>query len=261
MLVVQLLVALGGACGEGDAEPTALDAMAGDAGDPACNRGTWNDDFYVGGAGTAEELTGYTAVTGSLDLVFVDLPSLEGLECLREVGGLSISGAHALRSLEGLEGLRSVGQLSIGNNAVLASLNGLGGLTSVQEDVYLMGNEALAELDGLGALESIGRSLSVGAARAGCCEPAGPPPGTALTSLHGLSALRSIGGDLILSSNAALRTLDGIASLTDLAGDLSVMDNSALPTCEATALADRLVAQGWAGQTAISGNDDAGGCE
>ena len=172
---------------------------------------------------------------------------------LKSLGGLSPASALAkdilvtdnpsLTSLQGLEGVVSIGgSLSVRGNALLGSLRGLDSLASVSGDVSLADNPALASLDGLDALTAITGSLSIAK--------------SALTDLHGLKGLETIGGDFrvessvdlvsvegpkLLTSIGGVLRFDGLTSLTNLRGLNSLshvggltllINNTSLPECE-----------------------------
>jgi len=65
-------------------------------------------------------------------------------------------------------------------------------------------------------------------------------------------------GTLSISDNPALQDID-FASLGSDLGALAIRRNPQLPTCQAIALRDQLIAAGWTGSAAISGNGD-GSC-
>jgi hypothetical protein len=199
-----------------------------------CDRGVLDGDYTISDAASLEALAGYTAVSGDLS-IRTTLASLDGLECLREVGAaLGLSNCDALTNLDALSGLTSVG----------------GGvyIGSAYSKSKAHGTALLTNLDGLSGLTSIGGDLEIA-------------ENYALTNVDGLGGLTSIGGNLVIWENWALTSLDGLGGLVDLVGDLLVGVNVVLPTCEATLLDDRLVALGWLGRSTISNNDDTGVCE
>ena len=84
------------------------------------------------------------------------LTTLDGLDGLRVVHGLlRISDMSALESLEGLNTLETVGGLTLEANEVLPNLQGLSSLVNVP-DLTIQANPGLVSIEGMGALESVG---------------------------------------------------------------------------------------------------------
>ena len=82
-----------------------------------------------------------------------------------------------------------------------------------------------------------------------------------LKNLDDLTALESIGGDLMIFENKALQSLTGLGRLSKL-GNLYVFSNESLPTCEAKNLSYRLRTEGiWFGTESIWENYEDGSCE
>ena len=52
-----------------------------------CEELVWEGDYEIQSLGELEVISGYTKVTGNLSIMLSDLTSLEGLECLSEIGG------------------------------------------------------------------------------------------------------------------------------------------------------------------------------
>ena len=185
----------------------------------------------IGRRGSRESYLGNPALT-----------SLAALRALRSVGGLVIGDDDALTSLEGLGSIESIdGGVEINHNDALTSLEGLSALSSIGGELRISGNDHLTNLQGLEALTSLG-SLRVYEAEA-------------LTSLHGLEGVAVISGDLTIGfwqavsgmspsgpwRNHDLTSLDGLGALSSVGGNLLVGNNPVLPTCEATGLLERLV--------------------
>ncbi|HKP64525.1 MAG TPA: hypothetical protein VJV78_47640 [Polyangiales bacterium] len=139
-------------------------------------------------------------------LRLVDLPALASLEALTNVGinPLWIEKLPALSSLSGLEHTRAeLYELALRDNASLTDISVL----SQVRDVYwitLSGNAAL-------------------------------------TTLHGLEGLTTVGGGgILIRNNAALSQVRALSSLTTYTGGLNIQGNLALPQCEIDWLAARL---------------------
>jgi hypothetical protein len=134
----------------------------GEADCQACDRGAWEGDFRIYGSDDIEELSGFTVVTGRLDISLTQLSTLRGLECLQRVDQLlTVAGNESLDTLDGLSGLVSVGGLHLLNNDSLTSLDGLDGITSIEDRLDIGGNDGLTSLDGLSGIINIQRVLFV----------------------------------------------------------------------------------------------------
>jgi len=86
----------------------------------------------------------------------------------------------------------------------------------------------------------------------------------ALTSLAGLEALTSVGGNVYVGLTPALASVAALSSLTSVGGVLAVIHHASLPTCLATALRDQLTHLGEGAcielNLADSCPDDTSGC-
>jgi hypothetical protein len=84
------------------------------------------------------------------------LESLDGLQGITRLAGLSVSNNPSLRSLVGLDRLTEVTSiLDVVGNADLVSLEGLQNLTSSGLHIEINDNDALVELDGLRGLRQV----------------------------------------------------------------------------------------------------------
>lgn len=110
-------------------------------------------------------------------------------------------------------------------NLTTTDLTGLYGLRSVGGDFEIGGNLSLTSLDGLELLEHVGRDL-----RLGYQEASGDPLMTlpVLTSLHGLSALTTVGVDLQILEADSLTSLAGLERVTEIGDDLQLDENDLL---------------------------------
>ena len=116
----------------------AVAAGCSDDTDPVeCNLGEYSGDFETGTQSDIAALTGYTSITGDMNIHESSSTDLSELICLTSVGG----------------------DLSLEDNAALTSLDGLSNVTSVGVDLEIAGNHVLTELDGLSALTSVGDNL------------------------------------------------------------------------------------------------------
>lgn len=213
-------------------------------------------------------LPALVSIGENLDLGQSSLADLTGLSALSVVQGDVKIGHdccsddnYELVSVDGLEGLQEVGgQLMVAHNPSLTDLSGLGNVTRTGTkgftgDVTIEGNASLVDLAGLASLATVGGSLFI-------------EENNALTSLHGLEALRVIDEDLHIgdtccgnNGNADLVDLDALYGLTSVggeafdAGEIVIAENWSLPECAASALVSDLIARGaFSGETTISGN-------
>ena len=194
----------------------------------ACDRGTRATNCTVL---TTEDLTdtcsGYTEVTGMLHVSGTDAVTLDGMQCLKTLGGA----------------------LNVADNPSLVSLQGLDSLTSVGGAANIDGNASLRSLDGLQSLASVGGYLQV-------------MDNASMDSLDGLRSLTTVGGDLLILSNDSLSSIEALSDLETVTGEsIIITSNPMLPTCQAQALADRLTSAGFDGTVIIAHNDDTATCD
>lgn len=128
--------------------------------------------------------------------------SLQGLEGLASIGGISVSLNPSLQSLDGLNNLVSVeGTLSLSvSSPALTSLEALQNLESAGGIV--LGVEALSSLGGLSSLSEVTGRFAIS--------------GTSVATLEGLESLVSVGDDFSITSNDELESLAGLEGITTL---------------------------------------------
>lgn len=132
-----------------------------------------------------------------------DLPDLTGLSRIEEIGSLALENNHDLASLDGLEGVTELpSRLTVEDNPVLVSTTGLGHVTHAAF-VAFERNPALADLS-LPSLVSIDGALVI-------------EDMDAVTSLVGLDALASVGGEIAITGNDNL-SADAIAAFVQRLG-------------------------------------------
>ncbi|WP_394838114.1 chitobiase/beta-hexosaminidase C-terminal domain-containing protein [Pendulispora rubella] len=176
-------------------------------------------DFNILSVPGLQELARCEEITGNLTIgVSGLLTDLAPLAHLRSVNGnLTLQGNGALTSLHGLEALAVVGgEMIVASNAALTRIDELVALQSVGVRLMIWRNEALTELVGPNKLTKIG-SLSI----------AGNPN---LQHVGGFSQLAEIGGNFVVSTNAALISLDDMPALTKVVGNVGFSFNRALET-------------------------------
>jgi len=199
-----------------------------DADTDTCDLGVYDGGVNIYDTDDIEELKGYTAVSGGLDVSGDELTDLTGLECLTEVDMLFISHCGSLASLTGLDALTTVGSnAEITDDAVLEDLTGLGSLTAVGGAFDLGSLPLVTDLTGLENLEtaSLLRISSM----------------DGLSDISGLDGLTTLGpeGMRILWCDE-LTSLGGLDSLTQIDGDLAAIGNTQLPFCEVCTLLEQL---------------------
>ena len=78
--------------------------------------------------------------------------------------------------------------------------------------------------------------------------------GTGLSDLSWLAKLTTVDGGLSITKNEKLTNLSGLTNLTHVEGDISIYGNLSLPQCQVDALLARLRANGWSGNSGMTGN-------
>ncbi len=192
---------------------------------------------------TIDDLQGFdnlTTIGGSLTITNSgNLNILNGFQNLTSIGGdLTILGNNGLQSLIGLDNLKTIGgEISINSNLNVKNLTGLGGLESVGGYLNLDVSESL---EGLAPLDTItGLSLE------GCMLPSTTGlesiihikqnlivnACTQLTSLEGLSNLKTIGENLSLEEVNSFNSF-ALPTLEKIGGDLFVSSNESLESMQ-----------------------------
>ncbi|MBT4092028.1 MAG: choice-of-anchor D domain-containing protein, partial [Deltaproteobacteria bacterium] len=249
-------------------------------------------DFLIDSQESLKELTssidGPFSISGNLSITNSSLANLEGLNNLASIEGrLTIERNNSLRNLHGLDNLRSINDLlrisdnrsletidalsnlspnfldlSIYKNdslknlrglenvqillninlirTALISLEGLDNLTEIRGNLNIQENENLPNLKGLDKLNSIGGPLFI-------------RTNSALSSVEGFAVLFSIGG-LVIDGNRSLTDLNAFPSLAIVRGDVAVTNNSSLPTQTAEGFVERLIFDGFTGESTVEGN-------
>jgi hypothetical protein len=156
---------------------------------------------------------------GGLSLNRLSAPSLEAFESLRLVSGsvdtalagqLAITAAPNLVDLGGLENVRGFRVVAIADDPALESLSGLQVGASLN-DLSLQNLPALTNIDALAALDNVTFDITI--------------VGTAIPDVDALSNLRWAALGLALFDNPELTNVDGLAGL--VAADFLVFDGNA----------------------------------
>lgn len=205
-----------------------------------------------------QELSNLTCIDG--DLRIAGLASLEGLENLVRVGGdlkitdnphlpiLSLQAFVDRLTASGFKGEVDIETLlegdfvlrSQGNLENLQTALAGGSYVGIAGDLFVE-QSGLTSLDELKQLTRMGGDLVI-------------TGNAALTSLDGLNRLRHVGGDLSIAGNAALTSLEGLYQLTHVGGGLEIRDNPVLSVHQAQGLVNRLKAGGFTGAATIENN-------
>lgn len=246
-------------------------------------------EFQIGNQAfltSLEGLSSLTTIHSHLQLhdnvALVDLQGLDSLTFV--VGNVTINGNASLEDLSGLASLDYIGGLlSIYENISMSSISGFGLLTSVFSGISIHDNPALTILAGFDILRGIDGDLTLstnpqlitchlalssirddlvirenGLLDLSCFENMSSLGGdlildsnASLLSVDGLEGLRETGQDLSVTSNPNLSNIDGFYGITDVRGDLIFTDNAALTT---TDIDDFVAAITIHGSSTISGN-------
>lgn len=173
-----------------------------------------------------------------LELFYLPLASLQGLDKLTTVGNLVLGGMPRLTSLAALASLEEV-QSSLGliDLEALKDVK-LANLKAVQGDIQIDKCPLLEGFLGLEKLTSIKGNLFI-------------YNNDTLKHLQGLNALQSIGGHLRMYRNKALEGLNGLETLARVGGNLDIRQSPKLPWCLAEALKAQLTQREGLGGEAI----------
>jgi hypothetical protein len=145
------------------------------------------------------------------------LLNLTGLEKLEHIEYFACHGNQGLTNLEGLNNLITInGSLALGDNPSMPSLAGLDNL-SYTGGIYLE-STSLFSFAGLESLDSAGTIQLY--------------DNEYITSLEGLSDLKSITYGLQIENNALLNSFDGLEELNTIGGGLIIVNNNSLTSIE-----------------------------
>ncbi len=168
-----------------------------------CAESIWPGGIIIAAPEDLAQLTGVTAIAGSLSLECSTCPSFQGLECLEQVAGeLWISGNDLVADMTGFYCLTEVGgHLTVFDNPGLTSLAGLGRLAHVGGHFDIGDNGSLESLAGLEALTAVDVHLRI-------------TGNTSLERICGVTNLEWIGDGLNIEENGRIYNLDGLESFT-----------------------------------------------
>lgn len=148
-----------------------------------------------------------TVVEGSLKLVENEsLTSLEGLNQLTHLGGVTIQYQHDISSLAPLSNLTSLGRVYLNGNDALTSFAGLEKLTTATD--FIIANSQFKDFKGLDHLTQLSYL--------------GLASNASLQSLDGLENLNTVDRNVEIANNDALTSLEGLYNVTYIGGDLYI---------------------------------------
>ncbi len=136
------------------------------------------------------------------------------------------------------------GNLTIG--AGVTDLTGLSAITYIQGN-FRTNTYQLTSLEGLNQLTAIGGNLEINNASYG---------GDLLNDISALSAVVSVGGNIIIRNNQNITTLDGLQNILSIGGSLEIVSNPNLNICDAICP----IVNGAIPVTGITASNNAPGC-
>lgn len=174
------------------------------------------------------------------------LISLDGLNNLTSVAGLTITCNDALKDISALSNIPSTGLIDISDNISLASLEGLHNISTIYEQgyrcVFIRNNDALTNVDGLRGLENFTTILELsdnyslsnldGLSNLTYLDHLRINNNYSLIDLNGLIGISAIGSELLIIYNNSLSNIDGLSNLNSIEGDLAIWDNDSLTNIE-----------------------------
>jgi hypothetical protein len=176
-----------------------------------CGDGVLEGVIYLErGPEELDRLDGIGTVTGDVVIDKTDVASLEGFECLIEIGG----------------------NLHIFGNAQLTDLHGLDNLWRVHGHVVISENHAIEDLDALTGLRFVGTSAALTSVTI--------RHNDGLRAIGGLSSLKVIRGNLIIQLNDLLQHIDGLTDLRVVDGLFGVTKNPSLCLSSINTVGERL---------------------
>lgn len=197
-----------------------------------------SDDHLIETQADLDLSSGYSEVTGSLNIECDECTSLEPLGCLTRVGeSLRITYNEQLTTLYGLESLEEVGlEVRISDNPALIDVSATDGLLTVGDGswahgVFVRWNPSITIVDGFGSLVEINGSVRI-------------DTNASLLTVAGFDSLVSIRNWLHIDDNPQLNDIGGFAGLTSLFERLVITDNDSLPTCDAIEISEQLTFHG-----------------
>ena len=171
----------------------------------SCDKGTYEGSPVLATPQDVAELSGYTEITGRLDISNSDFDCLSFLACLESVGhDLTLVNNAQLTDVTGLDHIQVIGAqpdgprgqggtLTISGNAALLDFNTLGLLDQAPVSLRIVGNDSLQAISGLqgmvGTREDVEIRLN---------------PVLEDIPASGLPELLFIGGECVVSDNERL---------------------------------------------------------
>jgi hypothetical protein len=173
-----------------------------------------------------KQLVGCVRFRGSLELSGSMLTNLDiaALQSLRTIEGtLGLEFEDKIQSLSGLDKLETLGKLRLSSCSALTQLDGFGGLKELGGLAVMRGNTRLTSLRGFAPLASFSGSLFIA--------------DSSISTLEGLEQVTSL--DSLYLSNNPIRSLAGLSALRTIRGDLTI-ESRVLPRSEIDAFLSRV---------------------
>jgi hypothetical protein len=190
------------------------------------DKNVWKGNYKIETIDDLKGLSGYTNITGYLEIKNTSLVNLDGLECLNKIDdGLEIEHNRLLTNIDGLKNLKSVEIIMINDNPALVNLDGLSSLTSV-DDLVIVSNDLIKNVNNLSSITHVDNLLINN--------------NDSLINLDGLRNLKKISGDLVIVGNDVLSTLS-LSKLKSIGNNLHIYGNDQIGSSLCLNLVKKLV--------------------
>ena len=160
-------------------------------------------------------LSSLSSIEGTLTIHYnKNLTSLDGLQNIISVGGLTIDVLEKIVNLDDLQSLSNItGSLNIHENNKLINIDALERVTTLNGNLDIISNQYLPNIDGLQNLTTVGGDLKM--RRDG------------IQNTNGLRNLIYVGGDVQISYNAYINSLE-LENITLIDGNFEIIENPIL---------------------------------
>jgi hypothetical protein len=186
----------------------------------------WKGNYTIETIDDLKVVSGYTTITGYLEIKNTSLVNLDGLECLNKIdGGMDIEHNRLLTNIEGLKNLKSVEIIMINDNPALLNLDGLSSLTSV-DDLVIVSNDLINNVNSLSSITHVDTLLINN--------------NDSLINLDGFRNLKKISGDLVIVGNDVLSDLS-LCKLKSIGNNLHIYGNDRIGSSLCRNLVKKLV--------------------
>lgn len=184
-----------------------------------------------------EGLNNLEKIQGSLYLGRISVPDILPLSSLNSIGNdLTLEYFKNLTNFNGLEGIDTIhGTLTVFANKKLVNLNGLSDLQYIKSDLFITSNKAMSSMDGVNNLNLVGGSMRLnfmdslislnGLENLDSIRGYFHISLKAINSFEGMSSLKSIGKELLVSRTNKIKSFKGLDNLTHIGSDLIIKNN------------------------------------